>query len=35
VPVQGPDDGVAFYNERLDIIVDGARLDRPVTHFSA
>ncbi|MCU1612940.1 MAG: hypothetical protein JWO98_480 [Frankiales bacterium] len=25
---------VAFYNEKLDIFVDGRRLDRPVTHFS-
>jgi uncharacterized protein (DUF427 family) len=25
---------VAFYNERLDVFVDGTRLDRPVTHFS-
>lgn len=25
---------VAFYNEKLDIIVDGARLPRPKTHFS-
>jgi len=26
---------IAFYNEKLDIAVDGQRLDRPVTHFSA
>ena len=25
---------VAFYNEKLDIIVDGVRLARPKTHFS-
>jgi uncharacterized protein (DUF427 family) len=25
---------VAFYNEKLDIIVDGAALPRPHTHFS-
>jgi uncharacterized protein (DUF427 family) len=25
---------VAFYNERVDVIVDGVRLDRPTTHFS-
>ncbi|UGY94268.1 DUF427 domain-containing protein [Streptomyces gobiensis] len=25
---------VAFYNEAVDIIVDGERLERPVTHFS-
>lgn len=25
---------VAFYNEKLDISLDGRRLDRPVTHFS-
>ncbi|HXL89318.1 MAG TPA: DUF427 domain-containing protein [Streptosporangiaceae bacterium] len=25
---------IAFYNEKLDVIVDGQRLDRPVTHFS-
>lgn len=25
---------VAFYNERVDVIVDGTRLDRPTTHFS-
>jgi hypothetical protein len=24
---------VSFYNEKLDIIVDGTQLDRPVTHF--
>ena len=26
---------IAFYNEKVDIAVDGQRLDRPVTHFSA
>jgi len=25
---------IAFYNEKVDISVDGQRLDRPVTHFS-
>jgi uncharacterized protein (DUF427 family) len=25
---------VAFYNEKVDLIVDGRRLDRPVTPFS-
>jgi uncharacterized protein (DUF427 family) len=25
---------VAFYNEKVDVILDGQRLDRPVTHFS-
>jgi uncharacterized protein (DUF427 family) len=25
---------VAFYNERVDVILDGQRLERPVTHFS-
>jgi uncharacterized protein (DUF427 family) len=25
---------IAFYNEKVDITVDGQRLDRPVTHFS-
>jgi uncharacterized protein (DUF427 family) len=25
---------VAFYNERVDIAVDGQRLVRPTTHFS-
>jgi uncharacterized protein (DUF427 family) len=25
---------VAFYNEKLDIVLDGERLSRPVTHFS-
>ena len=25
---------VAFYNEKLDIVVDGAALPRPDTHFS-
>ena len=24
---------VAFYNEKIDIVLDGRRLDRPVTHF--
>ena len=26
---------IAFYNEKVDISVDGARLERPVTHFSS
>ena len=25
---------VAFYNEKVDIVLDGQRLDRPATHFS-
>jgi uncharacterized protein (DUF427 family) len=25
---------IAFYNERVDLVVDGRRLDRPKTHFS-
>jgi uncharacterized protein (DUF427 family) len=25
---------IAFYNEKVDIFVDGERLGRPVTHFS-
>jgi uncharacterized protein (DUF427 family) len=25
---------IAFYDEKVDIIVDGERLERPVTHFS-
>jgi uncharacterized protein (DUF427 family) len=25
---------IAFYNERVDIVLDGQRLERPVTHFS-
>ena len=25
---------VAFYNERVDLIIDGERLERPRTHFS-
>ena len=25
---------VAFYNEKLDVVVDGVRLERPVTTFS-
>ncbi|MGH9097220.1 MAG: DUF427 domain-containing protein, partial [Acidimicrobiales bacterium] len=25
---------VAFYNEKVDISVDGQPLDRPTTHFS-
>ena len=25
---------VAFYNEQVDVIIDRARLERPVTHFS-
>jgi len=25
---------IAFYNERLDIFVDGQQLERPRTHFS-
>ena len=27
-------DLLAFYNERVDIVVDGVRLERPVTIFS-
>ena len=26
---------IAFYNEKVDVSVDGQRLDRPVTHFSS
>jgi uncharacterized protein (DUF427 family) len=26
---------IAFYNEKVDISIDGQRLDRPVTHFSS
>jgi uncharacterized protein (DUF427 family) len=25
---------VAFYNEKVDVILDGERLPRPITHFS-
>jgi uncharacterized protein (DUF427 family) len=25
---------IAFYNEKLDIFVDGTRLSRPLTHFT-
>ena len=25
---------VAFYNEQVDLSIDGERLERPVTHFS-
>jgi uncharacterized protein (DUF427 family) len=25
---------VAFYNEEVDVSIDGERLERPVTHFS-
>jgi len=25
---------IAFYNEKLDLTVDGERLERPATHFS-
>jgi hypothetical protein len=25
---------VAFYNEQVDVTIDGERLERPVTHFS-
>jgi hypothetical protein len=25
---------VAFYNEKVDIVLDGRALERPVTHFS-
>jgi uncharacterized protein (DUF427 family) len=25
---------IAFYNEKVDISIDGKRLERPVTHFS-
>jgi uncharacterized protein (DUF427 family) len=31
IPIAGL---IAFYNERVDHIVDGTRLERPVTHFS-
>ncbi|MGC5020758.1 DUF427 domain-containing protein [Micromonospora sp. DT47] len=31
LPIAGP---VAFYNEKVDLIVDGERLSRPRTHFS-
>jgi uncharacterized protein (DUF427 family) len=31
VPIAGL---IAFYNERVDLIVDGVPLERPVTHFS-
>jgi uncharacterized protein (DUF427 family) len=24
---------IAFYNERVDIVLDGLRLDQPKTHF--
>ena len=24
---------IAFYNEKVDIVLDGERLERPVTHF--
>jgi hypothetical protein len=26
---------IAFYNEKVDITLDGRRLERPQTHFSA
>jgi uncharacterized protein (DUF427 family) len=26
---------IAFYNEQVDVILDGQRLDRPQTHFFA
>ena len=26
---------IAFYNERVDIVLDGERLDRPLTPYSA
>jgi uncharacterized protein (DUF427 family) len=26
---------IAFYNEKVDTVLDGERLDRPVTHFSS
>lgn len=26
---------IAFYNEKVDTVLDGTRLDRPVTHFSS
>jgi hypothetical protein len=26
---------IAFYNEKVDVILDGQRLDRPQTHFFA
>jgi uncharacterized protein (DUF427 family) len=25
---------IAFYNEKVDVFVDGLQLDRPATHFS-
>ena len=28
-------DYIAFFNERVDIVVDGQRRERPVTHWSA
>jgi uncharacterized protein (DUF427 family) len=31
IPITGL---VAFYNEKVDVIVDGETLPRPVTHFS-
>jgi uncharacterized protein (DUF427 family) len=31
IPIAGL---IAFYNERVDHIVDGTRLERPITHFS-
>jgi uncharacterized protein (DUF427 family) len=31
LPIAGQ---IAFYNEKVDVILDGRRLDRPVTHFS-
>jgi hypothetical protein len=24
---------IAFYNEKVDIVLDGERLERPITHF--
>ncbi|WP_426513924.1 DUF427 domain-containing protein [Dactylosporangium sp. McL0621] len=35
LPAVGPVQGhLAFYNEAVDLTVDGERLERPVTHFS-
>jgi uncharacterized protein (DUF427 family) len=31
LPIAGQ---IAFYNERVDLVVDGVRLERPLTHFS-
>ncbi|TVZ77327.1 nucleotidyltransferase-like protein [Streptomyces sp. BK340] len=35
LPAVGPVKGLlAFYNEAVDITVDGERVERPITHFS-